>query len=83
MFGKEAVKLVTELDMHEDIRPFNVSIINIIIITSAVIKFSFNLQEQVMRQVFDEMQTLYEANLVDRYICYIAFIKVTLQLLKN
>lgn len=45
MFGKEAVKLVTELDMHEDIRPFN---------------------EQVMRQVFEEMQMLYEANLEDR-----------------
>jgi len=30
MFGKEAIKLITELDMHEDIRPFNVSIINII-----------------------------------------------------
>ncbi|XP_011648205.1 DNA replication complex GINS protein PSF1-like isoform X1 [Pogonomyrmex barbatus] len=44
MFGKEAIKLVTELDMHEDIRPFN---------------------EQVMRQVFEEMQKLYEANLVD------------------
>lgn len=44
MFGKEAIKLVTELDMYEDIRPFN---------------------EQVMRQVFEEMQTLYEANLVD------------------
>jgi len=25
MFGKEAVKLIMELDMHEDIRPFNVS----------------------------------------------------------
>ncbi|XP_071631087.1 DNA replication complex GINS protein PSF1 isoform X2 [Temnothorax longispinosus] len=44
MFCKEAIKLVTELDMHEDIRPFN---------------------EQVMRQVFEEMQTLYEANLTD------------------
>lgn len=31
MFGKEAVKLITELDMHEDIRPFSVSITNIII----------------------------------------------------
>jgi len=31
MFGKEAVKLITELDMHEDIRPFNVST-NIIIL---------------------------------------------------
>ncbi|XP_029175868.1 DNA replication complex GINS protein PSF1-like isoform X2 [Nylanderia fulva] len=44
MFGKEAIKLITELDMYEDIRPFN---------------------EQVMRQVFEEMQSLYEANLVD------------------
>jgi len=25
MFGKEAIKLITELDMHEDVRPFNVS----------------------------------------------------------
>ena len=30
-----------------------------------------------MRQVFEEMQTLYEANLIDRYsMCYMAFIKV-------
>lgn len=27
MFGKDAVKLITELDMYEDIRPFNVSIL--------------------------------------------------------
>lgn len=26
MFGKEAVKLITELDMYEDIGPFNVSV---------------------------------------------------------
>lgn len=31
MFGKEAIKLVTELDMYEDIRPFNVSM-NVVII---------------------------------------------------
>lgn len=81
MFGKEAVKLITELDMHEDIRSFNVSITNIIIIISTVmgITFHFNSQEQVMRQVFEEMRTLYEANLVDRYIHYMAFMKVTLQ----
>ncbi|XP_012522970.1 DNA replication complex GINS protein PSF1 [Monomorium pharaonis] len=44
MFGKEAVKLIMELDMHEDIRPFN---------------------EQVMRQVFEEMQMLYDDNIMD------------------
>ncbi|XP_020282007.1 DNA replication complex GINS protein PSF1-like [Pseudomyrmex gracilis] len=44
MFGKDAIKLITELDMYEDIRPFN---------------------EQIMQQVFEEMQMLYEANLED------------------
>lgn len=72
MFGKEAVKLVTELDMHEDIRPFNVSIIIYYYYsTVSTLKFPFNLQEQVMRQVFEEMQMLYEANLEDRYIIHI------------
>lgn len=32
MFGKEAVKLITELDTHEDIRPFNVSVMNAVIL---------------------------------------------------
>lgn len=32
MFGKEAVKLLTELDMHEDIRPFNVSALQILLL---------------------------------------------------
>jgi len=81
MFGKEAVKLITELDMHEDIRPFNVSTNTIQILSYYRYnhKVSSNLQEQVMRQVFEEMQTLYEANLVDRYIiCHMAFTKVLL-----
>jgi hypothetical protein len=32
MFGKEAIKLIAELDMHEDIRPFNVRIDIIVIL---------------------------------------------------
>ncbi|XP_008556431.1 DNA replication complex GINS protein PSF1 [Microplitis demolitor] len=44
MFGKEALKLITELELSEDIKPFN---------------------ENLVRKVMDEMQSLYEANLED------------------
>lgn len=41
MFGKEAIKLATELDMYEDIRPFNVSI-KMFIIRTLVISMSLS-----------------------------------------
>ncbi|XP_043490985.1 DNA replication complex GINS protein PSF1-like [Polistes fuscatus] len=44
MFGKEAFQLIIELDLTDDIKPFN---------------------ETVIRQVLEEMQYLYEANLLD------------------
>ncbi|KAF7994622.1 hypothetical protein HCN44_004094 [Aphidius gifuensis] len=44
MFGKEALKLINELELSDDIKPFN---------------------EAVVRQVFDEMKILYDANLED------------------
>lgn len=44
MFGRKAIKLITELDLSADIQPFN---------------------EVVVKEVLDEMQALYEANMSD------------------